>query len=311
MRSGPTSTTPGRTAAWAATAALAILVSVSTLAAQEDSTAPPRRPDAAEVARRALILRAVHAVRLYPRAGEEVEPTIVDHFEAERRKMVGWLEREGLLVHATRWERGVLGARVGTLSVEDALRASEARESVEALLFALGLMESLPPYDGSARRSRLKRSFPRIGEPTAEFIKSARLRPADAINAAREVAVLWHWRARTRELFESERFPIGEAFERSRDEVRTGMRRVGLEPREITDGEALFEELVRFSSHWGHSQGMIPLPIDADFPAFGKAYRDLDAEQFRRARTIARARHRAFNWLAGEAREWDDVGAEL
>jgi hypothetical protein len=48
--------------------------------------------------------------------------------------------------------------------------------------------------------------------------------------------------------------------------------------------------------------GHIPAPIDEDFPAFGRAYRDLSPEQWSLANSIAVERHFALNWLCGHAR---------
>ena len=58
--------------------------------------------------------------------------------------------------------------------------------TVAPLVWALGRAQ-LPPYDRPFDRARLL-------ETTLE---SATLRPAEEIERAREIARLWHWRART------------------------------------------------------------------------------------------------------------------
>jgi hypothetical protein len=55
--------------------------------------------------------------------------------------------------------------------------------------------------------------------------------------------------------------------------------------------------------------GAFLAPICDDFPAFGKAYRDLSPDEFSIATSIAMERHRAFNWLSGRApgNRWTDT----
>jgi len=54
---------------------------------------------------------------------------------------------------------------------------------------------------------------------------------------------------------------------------------------------------------------MIPTSIDEDFPAFGRAYRDLSSDEWAAVKSIAMERHFALNWLCGYAPEngWDDT----
>ena len=54
---------------------------------------------------------------------------------------------------------------------------------------------------------------------------------------------------------------------------------------------------------------LLPPLIDEDFPARGKAYRDLDEALARELASIASERHMALNWLWGSApgNRWDET----
>jgi hypothetical protein len=47
--------------------------------------------------------------------------------------------------------------------------------------------------------------------------------------------------------------------------------------------------------------GDIPAALAEDFPAFGKPYRELSAQEYSIATSIAMERHRALNWICGRA----------
>jgi len=159
-------------------------------------------------------------------------------------------------------------------ALEDGHEEADALWSAEGLgmlLWALEV-EQLPPYDR-----------PFAPEPllTAD-IEDAVLRPDDEIDRARQVARLWHWRARTA--------------------VLQAEGDVDLPPQWQS-----FDQLVGATAMRGHEQGLLPRPLRGDFPAFGTVYRDLDEEQRAEAHNIAWERHRALNWLCGLGKRWDDV----
>jgi hypothetical protein len=144
-------------------------------------------------------------------------------------------------------------------------------EGLGMLLWAFSLV-GLPPYDRPFDYERLLEV--KGGD--------AQLRPIDEIEAARETARLWHWRARTSEL-------------QSRAE--------GLLPARWQS----FDQLVAATAMRGHERGLLPRPLRGDFPAFGTVYRQLNADQHAEALSIAWERHRALNWLCGLGADWDDV----
>jgi hypothetical protein len=144
-------------------------------------------------------------------------------------------------------------------------------EALGTLLWALELLE-LPPYD---------RPFDSHAVAHAE-LGGARLRDAQDVDLERQSARLWHWRARTTAL------QAGEEVE--------------LPPRYAT-----FDQLIAATAMRGFEQELLPAPMRGDFPAYGKVYRHLSAEQLAEAQAIAAERHHALNWLCGLGSGWDDV----
>jgi hypothetical protein len=135
----------------------------------------------------------------------------------------------------------------------------------------------MPPYD--ERFQDLPSRVPLLA-PTAGFRRAASLRPPDELERAREIAELWHRRSRT------------------------------TQPRSEGRPQAAGSELDAIagqSAALAHAAGSIPEPIDGDFPAYGKAYRDLAAGECSEAGSIAGERHYALNWLSGYSSDWDSV----
>ncbi len=159
-------------------------------------------------------------------------------------------------------------------------------EAVQTVLWALGVVTVLPPYDTSADAERV---LPHIPFEQAEaFLRSARLREPAELDRARATAELWHWRSRTRELIER-----GQTLP-----VDARMRAAGL---------TSFDDIVRFSARKAAEAGTIPPVVDDDFPVQGRAYRELDADAWSQVRSITMERHYAPNWLCGYApgNDWD------
>ena len=178
-------------------------------------------------------------------------------------------------------ERNFMLAGPDEVTQKARIDASWRTESIVCLLWALGYISELLPYDEQAD-PELTNKLP--VEPVEVLVKKAALRPRDAIEKQRGIAELWHWRSRTRQLQES-----GQKFK-------------------LPDGMTI-EQLLQSSSAKSTMCGDIPTPIGDDFPAFGKAYRDLTPEEYSQATSIAVERHRAFNWLSGLApsNHWADT----
>jgi hypothetical protein len=179
-------------------------------------------------------------------------------------------------------ERHFMQAGPADVSQKDRISALWRTESIACLLWALGYISELLPYDEQAS-AELSNKLP---TDPAE-LKKAMLRPLDTIQKKRDVAELWHWRSRTRKLQET-----GFNFQLS-----AGM---------------TIEELLEKTSIKAATNRDIPTPIGKDFPAFGKAYGALTVEEYSQATSIAIERHLALNWLCGHAPDnrWADTPTE-
>jgi hypothetical protein len=144
-------------------------------------------------------------------------------------------------------------------------------EALGTLLWSLHLLD-LPPYDRPFDTDEVVQANAAAGE----------LRDPDELELERDSARLWHWRARTTDLQQSGELQLPSRY-------------------------SSFDQLIAATAMRGHEEGLLPVPIRGDFPAYGKVYRHLTPEQHAEAHSIAAERHHALNWLAGEGTSWDDV----
>jgi hypothetical protein len=201
-------------------------------------------------------------------------------------RTIARLKRQKLWNALSGHERALLDAGLASWTEENVADMWWGREAHAALLWTIGAIDELGDYDAEfvERPSVLRAEGDR---DTAEFISKAVLRDASAIRAARDVAQLWHWRSRTTQLMRN-------------PELLRGRRAA----------EWDFVEIVRDEAQSAFASGDLPAPIDDDFPAFDKPYRDLSDEEYEVVTSIAVARHYALNWVCGYARNWDEVPTE-
>jgi hypothetical protein len=155
-------------------------------------------------------------------------------------------------------------------------------ESVMTLMWALGMIPELLPFDHQAKPDLMKQ-IPH--EDISGFLEGAKLLDMERIGKSRSLAELWHWRSRTRELIQQKR-PF---------------------PAEIPQFKN-YDEVVRFTAKAANEKDCLKI-IEEDFAAIGKAYRDLTDEEWSSIRSIAFERHFALNWLFGYAPDnrWDET----
>lgn len=184
-------------------------------------------------------------------------------------------------------ERKLAEVTGATVTMRQLIDVSWRMESADVLLWALGLVPSLGSYSEQASLDHLKLVS---GISVSKFVESASLRTREEIEKARDLAELWHWRSRTRQLIEE-----GRPFEASPEMVERGL--------------TSYDAIVRIAAKAAHEKGDIPSLIDEDFPAFGKAYRDLRPDEWSQIRSISMERHFALNWLCGYAEDnnWDET----
>jgi len=257
------------------------------------------RPSAERAARRLIVLGYVVAYALSAPPRDELDALILQWSEEERRKLARegesrrdrfWLGLRGLGLWSelTPGERELARTTIVTMTDRQQADASWRIEALQALMWALGMLSQLPPYDTMADHELLERVPVR---PPADFWRGAQLRPQSEIERARDAAELWHWRSRTRRLIEAG------------DRLPEGVRAAGF---------GSHDEIVRFTARRAQEDGSIPTCLDDDFPAKGKAYRDLTEEEWREVTSIAAERHLALNWLCGYApgNRWDETPTE-
>jgi hypothetical protein len=208
-----------------------------------------------------------------------------EHFFEQHRQRQGPIVEK--LKAADLWsamsssERAFVLATPDQIGVQMLRNVSWLMEAEECLLWALGQIDELPPYDTQSDVEHLKR-LP--SDDIVASIQSAKLREAKVVSKARDVAELWHWRSRTRQLQES-----GQAVEL---------------PNDLT-----LVDVIRMAAEKAAGDGLFEGAIEGDFPARGRSYAQLTADEWSEVKSITMERHKALNWLCGyaPANKWEDT----
>jgi Domain of unknown function (DUF4272) len=250
-------------------------------------------PDAAAVMKRAIVLKHLFVKALATPPSEYLTPLMESWSDDERKKFnteaqsqyarqIDRLREGGLWDEMGQNERDFMQAGPIEVSPQALIDANWLGESTVCLLWALGHVSELQPYDQPAK-PELTNELP--AKPFQVLIENAVLRAGDKIRKQRDLAELWHWRARTRQLRES-----------------------GRVPQVLSEGLTI-ERVIQMAATKAAEDGAFKTPIGNDFPAFNKPYRDLTRDEFSIATSIAVERHRALNWLCGYAprNRWADT----
>lgn len=254
----------------------------------EDSHQTP--PTAREVAVRTIALkyvvtrahtqvpRAVFKDRLRAKTERERSQLKV---EAKRERDAFWDAVSPIQDHFSPWETKFLRTTSFSMTAQQQVNASWRIEAFQVLLWALGRLKKIPPYDSTAAHKLIETY------PPSNFLTTASLRAEEELEQEREDAELWHWRSRTRQLIEEAR-PFPNA----------------LKVAEMNS----YDDIVRSIARNPSSNRRIKF-VNEDFRAFGKPYRDLSDEEWSDVRSITMERHFALNWLCGYApgNRWDDT----
>lgn len=252
------------------------------------------RPSAEDAARRLIILTYINRTSmLAPILELPVQWSLDDrekvfrNMEENTKQLWQGLKDAGLWNYMSPQEQNHAGCRIAALTRQQLVDASWKLEGIGILAWALGHRTQLLPFDTMASHE----SFDQISIGDMDvFIRSARLRQQSEIDNARELAEFWHWRSRTRELIKrNEPFPDAEEFKAA--------------------GFHSYDDIVRATARVGEKDGLIPACVDEDFPAKGKAYRDLSEEEWSEIASITFERHFTLNWLCGYApdNQWDET----
>jgi uncharacterized protein DUF4272 len=241
-------------------------------------------PDARAVMKRAIILKYLfvkglatpppeYLAECKEKWGSDEWGKFLHDVQSQNTQLVERLHQSELWGAMGEEERNFMQTAPTELTRQALIEVSWRAESIVCLLWALGHISELLPYDQQAAPD-LTKKLP--AESAEVLIRKATLRPHEFLEKQRGLAELWHWRSRTRQLQES-----GYAFT-------------------LPDGVTM-EKILEMASARAAADGAIPTPIAGDFPAFGKPYRDLTHDEYFQVRSIAQERHLALNWLCGLA----------
>jgi len=198
----------------------------------------------------------------------------------ENQRLLRWIYDEKLEAHFSRSERSLL-AQSFPAWPDSLLEDMRWRtERLGMLLWALRVIETVPGFDTPFKSDSIMAPLD-IFTPTIDFVWCAALRPSGEVRSMRDLADLWHWRSQLAEL-----------------------EKMGIRPQ----GEVSFTEIIRETAEQAYQDRYLPAPIAGDFPAFGRAYRDISHEQKQTIARIAQERSAALDWLCagvGEGRPVD------
>jgi hypothetical protein len=212
-----------------------------------------------------------------------------------RRERSAWrraLKEAGAAAELTMKESVFLRSSLSAESRKSANQMLWQIECAACIAWALRLLPRIwsmdEQFDGKLDQETLL-------SPNRRLVASAELRPREEIEAARKRAELWHWRARQLAIQrQGAHWPPSDAG----PEVIADLKAKGLDS---LDG------VVRFTAVSLKRDGVLDEIIGDDFPARGRAYRELSDSDASELLLIAQERHRALNWLCGMASEndWD------
>lgn len=252
------------------------------------SNTPPTEP---EVLRRLACLTIVvrHALRLplpevtasaLGQMAGAARDDLRHQLAAKRDLLLDGLREARLWEAMTPTERTLMETLPLDIEHQAVVNACWRMESAAVLMWALGLRAEFPPFDRMSDPAWLEDAA--TPEPSR-----VHLRPLADLEDMRDLAELWHWRSRTRQLAES-----------------------GYQlPSEVPF--ASLDEVVRTAARQAAETESLPV-IDEDFAVRGKAYRDLSTMEWREIASIAMERHFSLNWLCGHApgNRWDETPTE-
>jgi uncharacterized protein DUF4272 len=275
-------------------------------AATREEKAPHAPRDAGAIARRALVLRAVGTVALFPRATEKSSATTMEYFDAKREKLVADLKKEKLWESASKNEQVFLTTPVGVKSEGTPIEAGEVSEALLVALWSLGLVKRLPEFDTpSPGITLLSAALPPPEAAVAEFVNGAQLRPQGEIDHAKLKAFFWNWRAQVHDRIAEGKFLEGEKLDREVQILDANAHAEGFRLGPIRNGRSFYHELIRFSSFHAAKEGLIGGPIREDFPVKGKSFAELTDREIKKIATIAAGRLHALEWIRGDLLRWD------
>lgn len=210
---------------------------------------------------------------------DDLRQQVFDKNHDVNRRLQNWVQDEKIHPHLSDSERNLLDKALGTWSERTLIHVGWRTEALGIMLWALNWMEDIPPYDQQYEPDDVLAPLD-VFRPTIDFLWTAQLRPAEELQARRDQAELWNWRSRATEL-----------------------ERMGVRPPEGLS----FREIIRATAHRAYANGQLDQLINDDFPAFQKAYSNLDEDEYALVSALAYERYFALNWICELTSEWDNL----
>jgi hypothetical protein len=227
----------------------------------EEASTPGHRtpPDAARVAARAAAFAAVTA-----RGMLEVDDDKSRQAEDHRRQLCEWVERVGIVDELERGEDLLIRTALGQLDRQAVVDATWRSEAMVVLAWCLGRVP-LPRYDESWNSLEVAKALGFLRERSATVLNAPSLRPHSEIQHGANTYLTVDWRLRQ---------------------------------------YSVYPEPIDFASYVSHcTWGPLTLSdislIDGDLAIRGERIDRIPEDWYYQALSIARERHKAFNWLLG------------
>ncbi len=251
---------------------------------------PPEIRSAGEVASRALCLAAVitRAQAELLIDSHEEEPGFSYFLGGEAKEVPQiiqrWIDDEQLGPYFSPKERIMMAKPPDGFTIRERLDGWWRHEALMVLEWSLRIIEPMPSADTRVPMEDVLESAWLLRN-TSSFRRTAKLRLAEEISDQRETAEFWLWRTR-----------------------RTPRQRSG--DQDFAKTEKSMAALRASADHaaaTAEARGLFKR-INGDFPAFGKAFRDLNDDEFNLIASISMERLHGLNWLCVmDGLEWDDV----
>ena len=252
------------------------------------------KPSAADIATRLLALEAcvVYALGAPPRevvgairARATVREKEAMEEKAEESRYAYWnpIEATDVFDGLTETERALAEADLIAMTLDQQAESVAWLESVGVLAWSLGILEALPSWDRPVDREVLRR-VPAPKDLPA-FRARAKVRDDESLERGLVVAQLWAERARLYDL-EASGFTLP-------DDLKN-------------QGVQTIADVVKVTTAHAVVEGAIEEALEGDFPVREGKYADAEEPLAAELRTIAIERLRAFRWLVGDLKRWDE-----
>jgi hypothetical protein len=214
---------------------------------------------------------------------EEDRRILITKRHSMNENLMRWLDTEKITPHLTPMESKLLEQPLGTWSTRALMHTSWRSETLGMLLWSLRLVDMIPTHDIPFESDEVLAPLD-IPNPTIDLVWCAELRPTQQLFRMRDTAELWDWRSQA-----------------------SVLKRLGIRP---ADG-VNYKDVIRVTAEQAHADGILPTPIEGDFPAFHKSFASLTDDEFDLIKTISQERYNVMSWITECSAEWQSLPVDL